>query len=263
MDYAAQRWDNMARSGCAGVRVCRMLYGDAEYWYHSSANTDDVRQMEAGMLTSISGASLRRLPQYLKLLIQLANEGQANVTSAELARRLRLDETLVRKDLSMTGFTGKPRVGFPVSGLLTHLEEFLGLHDTKEAFVIGAGRLGQALAQYPGFEKYGLKIVALFDTDEAKMGRMVGDLEIFPLWKAPALARAMQVRIAILTVPPEVAQSVADLLADAGMTAFWNFSGQALNLPEPIIVHDEDLAESLAVLSHHLAHQADEAASAT
>lgn len=205
-------------------------------------------------MTTISGASLRRLPQYMKVLARLADDGHRYVTSAELARQLKLDETLVRKDLSVTGFTGKPRVGFAVPALLAHLEEFLGLKHTKEAFVIGAGRLGQALAQYPGFGKYGLRIVGLFDTDPAKIGQHVGELEIEPLWKAPALARRLNVRIAVLTVPPHVAQAVADLLVDAGILAFWNFSGAPVNLSEPIIVHNEDLAESLAVLSHHLAH---------
>jgi len=205
------------------------------------------------MVISISGASLRRLPQYMKLLARLDEAGQRYVTSAEMARQLKLDETLVRKDLSVTGFTGKPRVGFDVCALKGHLEDFLGLHNTKEAFIIGAGRLGQALTNYHGFDKYGLRIVALFDTDPAKIGKMVGDQEIMPLWKAPALARRMNVRIAILTVPAHVAQAVADLLADSGMMAFWNFSGHPLHMQEPIIVHNEDLAESLAVLSHRLA----------
>jgi redox-sensing transcriptional repressor len=207
------------------------------------------------MAISISGASLRRLPQYMKVLSQLAEEGTAYVTSAELARRLKLDETLVRKDLAVTSFTGKPRVGFPVNPLLAHLEGFLGLRNTKEAFIIGAGRLGQALAAYPGFEKYGLRIVALFDTDQAKIGQRIAEKEVLPLWKAPALARRLNVRIAILAVPPQCAQSVADLLVDAGIRAFWNFSGQALTIAEPVIVQAEDLAESLAVLSHHLAQQ--------
>ncbi len=205
------------------------------------------------MAISISGASLRRLPQYMKLLVRLDETGQRYVTSAELARQLKLDETLVRKDLSVTGFTGKPRVGFDVRALLQHLEFFLGLHNTKEAFIIGAGRLGQALSNYHGFDKYGLRIVGLFDTDPDKIGRMVGELEIMPLWKAPALARRLNVRIAILTVPAHAAQAVADLLADSGMLAFWNFSGHPLNMQDPIIVHNEDLAESLAVLSHRLA----------
>ena len=205
--------------------------------------------------STISGASLRRLPRYMNALGQMADDGKVHVTSAELAHLLKLDETLVRKDLSVTGFTGKPRVGFLVAGLLTHLEEFLGLRNTKEAFIIGAGLLGQALATYQGFAKYGLRIVALFDVDEEKIGQIVADKEVMPLWKAPALVRRLNVHIAILAVPPQCAQSVADLLTDAGILAFWNFSGQPLNLPEAVVVHNEDLAESLAVLSHHLARQ--------
>ncbi|HEX3000610.1 MAG TPA: redox-sensing transcriptional repressor Rex [Armatimonadota bacterium] len=207
------------------------------------------------MAITISAASLRRLPQYLKVLSHLADDNKLYVTSAELARQLKLDETLVRKDISVTGFTGKPRVGFPVQDLLSHLEVFLGLRNTKEAFIIGAGRLGQALAAYQGFEKYGLRIVALFDTEADKIGQVVAGKEVLPLWKAPALARRMNVRIAILTVPQQAAQAVADLLVDSGMMAFWNFSGKQLQLPDHIIVHSEDLAESLAVLSHRLAQE--------
>lgn len=210
------------------------------------------------MSINISGASLRRLPQYLKLLAAMAEQQQDNVTSAELARLLQLDETLVRKDLSITGFSGKPRVGFAVNELMSHLEEFLGLRNTKEAFIIGTGRLGQALASYHGFEKYGLRIVALFDTDEGKIGQIIAGMEVLPLWKAPALARRLNTRIAILTIPQEQAQAVADVLVDAGMMAFWNFTGQQLRLQEEIIVHNEDLAESLAVLSHRLAQQMDQ-----
>lgn len=210
------------------------------------------------MTISISGASLRRLPQYLKLLSRLADEGKLHVTSAELARHLKMDETLVRKDLAVTGFTGKPRVGFQVEGLLAHLEEFLGLRNTKEAFIIGAGRLGQALSAYQGFEKYGLRIVALFDNNDEKIGELIAGREILPLSKAPELARRLNVHIAILTVPQPVAQPVADLLVEAGIMAIWNFSGQQLHLPEHVIVHNEDLAESLAVLSHRLAQRIEE-----
>jgi redox-sensing transcriptional repressor len=205
------------------------------------------------MSGTISNASLRRLPQYMKVMARLAEDGQHFVTSAELARQLKLDETLVRKDLALTGFTGKPRVGFDVIGLRDHLLAFLGLHNTKEAFLIGAGRLGQALASYPGFEKYGLRIVALFDNDPDKIGHTVADTEILPLWKAPALARRMHIHMAILALPPQAAQAVADLLVEAGMLAIWNFSGRPLNLPPHVVVLDEDLAESLAVLSHRLA----------
>ena len=204
------------------------------------------------MATVISGAGLRRLPQYLTVLTRLTGDEQRYVTSAELARQLDLDETLVRKDLAMTGFTGKPRMGFDVLALLLHLKEYLGLQHVKEAFIIGAGRLGQALAGYPGFEKYHLKIVGIFDTAPHKIGQMVNGLEVQPLWTAPALARSMHIQLAILTVPPSAAQGVADMLADAGLLAFWNFSGNPLHLPAPIMVHNEDLAESVAILCHRL-----------
>jgi redox-sensing transcriptional repressor len=204
------------------------------------------------MAMQISGASLRRLPQYLSVLVRLADEGQRNVTSAELARRLKLDETLVRKDLAMTKFTGKPRVGFGVPELLAHLQHFLGAQHTKEAILVGAGRLGQALVAYHGFEKYSLSIVALFDTNPAKIGQQVEGRSIYPLWQAAAFAQRNSIRIAILTVPSDVAQPVADMLADAGVLAFWNFSGHPLNLPDPVVVLNEDLAESLAVLSHRV-----------
>lgn len=208
------------------------------------------------MTQAISGACLRRLPRYMTVLARLVEEGQGYVTSAELARQLKLDETLVRKDLSVTGFTGKPRMGFDVAALLHHLEAYLGLQQVKEAFIIGAGRLGQALAGYPGFEKYHLRIVAMFDNSPEKIGRITNGLEIQPLWTAPALARKMHVQIAILTVPPHAAQGVADLLVDAGMRAFWNFSGYPLSMPSSIVVHNEDLAESLAVICHQLAQMA-------
>jgi redox-sensing transcriptional repressor len=174
------------------------------------------------------------------------------VTSAELARRLRLDETLVRKDLAMTKFTGKPRVGFGVPELLGHLQQFLGAQHTKEAILVGAGRLGQALVAYHGFEKYNLSIVALFDTNPAKIGQQAEGRQIYPLWQAAAFAQRNSIRIAILTVPSDAAQPVADMLADAGVLAFWNFSGHPLNLPDPVVVLNEDLAESLAVLSHRV-----------
>ena len=207
------------------------------------------------MMGVISGPSLRRLPQYLKLLTRLVGEGQVYVTSAEVARQLKLDETLVRKDLSVTGFTGKPRVGFEIETLKHHLEGYLGLQMTKEAFLVGVGRLGQALTHYPGFERYGLRFAGLFDNNPDKIGQVIAGVEVMPLWKAPALARKLNVRIAVLTVPAHAAQPVADLLADAGMLAFWNFSGHPVHMPDPIVVQNEDLADSLAVFSHKVIRQ--------
>ncbi|MHB0937887.1 MAG: redox-sensing transcriptional repressor Rex [Armatimonadota bacterium] len=212
------------------------------------------------MTTELSTASLRRLPRYLRLLVQLLNEGHRFVTSAELARRLAMDESLVRRDLALTHFSGKPRVGFEVERLKAHLEAQLGLGTLKRAFLIGAGRLGQALAAYRGFSDYGLRICGIFDTDPEKIGREVSGMTVQPLWTAPALARDEGIQVVILAVPAEAAQGVADMLADAGVPAFWNFSGHPLHLPAPVIVLNEDLSDSLAVLSFRLTHGRESAA---
>ncbi len=201
-------------------------------------------------MSVINLPTLRRLPRYLKALVFLSGVGQKYVTSAEMAGILKLDETLVRKDIAMTGFTGKPRVGFAISELRDHLEIFLGLRVRKDAIVIGAGRLGQALTCYHGFEAHGLRVLGLFDTDPVKMGLQVNDLEIMPLWQAPALARRLNINIAIIAVPAKAAQEVADNLFKAGLTAFWNFSGHPIKLPPPAVVQNEDLADSLAVFSY-------------
>jgi len=205
--------------------------------------------------TELSTASLRRLPRYLRLLVQLLDEGHHFVTSAELARRLAMDESLVRRDLALTHFSGKPRVGFAVEALKTHLEDLLGLGTLKPAILIGAGRLGQALTAYRGFTEYGLRICGIFDIDPEKIGREVHGMTVQPLWTAPALVREGRIQVAILAVPAEAAQEVADLLADAGVPAFWNFSGHPLHLPAPVIVLNEDLSDSLAVLSFRLTHE--------
>ncbi len=206
-------------------------------------------------MTAISLPTLRRLPRYLKALVFLSGVGQKYATSADMAGLLKLDETLVRKDIAMTGFTGKPRVGFACIELRQHLEDFLGLRVRKDAIVIGAGRLGQALTCYHGFEAHGLRVVGLFDNDPVKMGIQVNDLEIMPMWQAPALARRKNVSIAIIAVPANAAQEVADSLFAAGLTAFWNFSGHPITLAPPAVVQNEDLADSLAVFSYDVVRQ--------
>jgi len=203
-------------------------------------------------LPNMNIPTLRRLPRYLKALVVLSGVGQKYVTSAEMAGILKLDETLVRKDIAMTGFTGKPRVGFAITELRNHLEDFLGLRIRKDAIVIGAGRLGQALTCYHGFEPHGLRVVGLFDNDPVKMGMRVNELEIMPLWQAPALAKRLNVSIAIIAVPANAAQEVADNLFKVGLTAFWNFSGHPIKMPPPAVVQNEDLADSLAVFSYEV-----------
>ena len=196
--------------------------------------------------------TIRRLPAYLHLLRQLREAGQETVSGTVLAEQLNLDAVQVRKDLSSTGIVGKPRIGFSVPGLVTAIEEYLGWNNTTDAFLVGVGNLGSALLGYAGFHRHRLSVLAGFDNDPSKIGQEFYGKPVYPMEKLPNLARRMRVHICILTVPAEQAQAVADLLVAARITAIWNFSPVALNVPPGIIVQNEDLASGLAVLSRKL-----------
>jgi redox-sensing transcriptional repressor len=204
------------------------------------------------MRPGIPRPSLGRLPLYYRCLVQASDEGKGVVSSEDLGRALNLPAAQIRKDLSFLREFGRPGIGYEVSELLASLEEFLGLANDKEAVVVGAGRLGQALASYPGFEAYGLRIVALFDNDAAKVGQEVAGRTIFPLDKLANLVRRLQIQMGIITVPAQAAQEVADVLVRAGIHIIWNFAPISLTVPEGVWLESEDLAARLATLSYHI-----------
>ncbi|HSW02421.1 MAG TPA: redox-sensing transcriptional repressor Rex [Sedimentisphaerales bacterium] len=202
---------------------------------------------------SVPLPTIRRLPMYFSLLQKAAQESQTSVSSSQLAGALALEPIQVRKDLEAIGVTGQPRVGFPVAELVEAIERFLGWDNATDAFILGAGHLGTALAGYHGFESKGLNVVALFDNDPRKIGQTIHGKEVLPIDKLGNLASRLHVHIAILTVPAEVAASVAQLAIDAGIQAIWNFTPTKLIVPEHVILERVDLAASLAVLSSKLA----------
>lgn len=196
--------------------------------------------------------SVRRLPLYLRLLKQLRTRGREVVSCTYISHETGLVSTQVRKDLAMTGIVGRPKVGYDVPALINAIETFLGWNNTSDAFLIGAGSLGQALMGYEGFQEYGLNILAAFDTDPTKADTTVHDREVFDLEKLPDLAARLHVHIGILTVPAKVAQDSANLLVLCGMRAIWNFAPVTLEVPESVIVENMNLSASLAVLSSRL-----------
>jgi len=202
---------------------------------------------------SVPLPTIRRLPMYFSLLQKAAQESQTSVSSSQLAAALGLEPIQVRKDLEAIGVTGQPRVGFPVAELIHAIESFLGWDNVTDAFIIGAGHLGTALAGYQGFQKHGLNVVALFDNDPRKVGQTIHGKEVLHIDKLGNLANRLHVHIAILTVPAEVAASAAQLAIEAGIQAIWNFTPTKLAVPEGIILERVDLAASLAVLSSKLA----------
>ena len=134
--------------------------------------------------------SVRRLPAYLRLLQSLRAGGRDVVSCTHIGKELGLVSTQVRKDLAVTGIVGKPKVGYNVPALIAAIEEFLGWNNAQDAFVVGVGSLGRALMGYQGFQEYGLRLVAGFDIDPAKVGVEVHGKEVFPVGTARRIGRA-------------------------------------------------------------------------
>lgn len=201
----------------------------------------------------IPKASLSRLPQYHHYLVDLAATGIRRVSCSIIGRDLNCVPVQVRKDLQYTGIIGKPKTGYAVSELMQAIETFLGWDNVNEALLVGAGNLGTALLGHERFSKFGLRIVAAFDTDPEKIGQSIHGKTVYPLERLSELARQMSIHLGIITAPAEVAQRVADEMVKAGIQAIWNFAPVKLKVPEDIFVHNEDLYSSLASLSWKLA----------
>lgn len=204
---------------------------------------------------SIPQPSLSRLPQYHHFLVELKARGVRQVSCSTIGEALNLVPVQVRKDLQYTGIVGRPKTGYSVDELVQSIETFLGWNNVNEAFLAGVGNLGTALLRHERFSRFGLQIVAAFDTDPRKVGQWIHDKAVLPLDKLADLARRMSIHLGIITVPAEVAQAVADEMVSGGIQAIWNFAPMKLKLPENIIVHNEDLYSSLASLSWKLARR--------
>lgn len=201
----------------------------------------------------VSLATYHRLPQYLKALYEMRKEGRETVSSVALAEVLSLSPSIVKKDLSAAKvLDGKPKVGYLVSDLIADLEEFLGCNNVKDAVLVGAGKLGQALLGYRGFAEYGLNIIAGFDVDDAIIGKSIHGKKILPTGKLASAIEKLDIKIAVLTVPQEHAQAMADLLVKAGIRGIWNFTQEHIVVPDSVALKNENMAASLAVLSAQL-----------
>ncbi len=205
--------------------------------------------------TSIPRQSLRRLPIYLNYLKGLGEQAPDNISSAAIAEALNFGPVQVRKDLACLPCNGRPKTGYVTRELVRALESFLGYDDVTNAVVVGAGKLGQALMSYNGFSQYGLNILAACDSSPALAGLHINGKPVLPLEKLPGLCERLGVHIGILTVPAEAAQDICDLLVANGILAVWNFAPVVLSAPPDVLVQNENMASSLALLSRHLAEK--------
>lgn len=202
----------------------------------------------------ISKSVLKRLPGYLAYLKSLPEETYPYISATALANALGMGEVQVRKDLAMVSDGGRPKIGYQRAHLIDDIEQFLGYDNTTDAVLIGAGKLGQALCGYSGFEAYGLNILAAFDVNPV-IDRTDDGKPVYPMTELQSFCRANKVLMGIITVPAKHAQEVCDQLIDSGIKAIWNFAPTHLEVPENILVQHENMATSLAVLSMHLQAQ--------
>jgi len=202
---------------------------------------------------TVSMATYHRMPIYLKSLYDLKKDGKEFVSSVALAELTLNNASVVKKDLSFViKNEGKPKVGYSVEELVEDIENFLGYNNTKDAVIVGVGKLGQALLGYKGFAELGLNITAGFDVNESVIGKNISGKPILPMTELAGTIKRLNTKIAILTVPSDNAQVVADMLIDAGIRAVWNFTPTHLKIPDSVALKNENIASSLAVLSQQL-----------
>jgi redox-sensing transcriptional repressor len=200
----------------------------------------------------ISDSTVRRLSLYLRLLEEFQKKGVLTVSSEELAGRSGTTAAQVRKDLSFFGSFGKRGLGYEVSKLVGKLREILGLSRTWPVVLVGAGRIGSALFEYTDFRKRGFEIVAVVDADARKVGKRWKGLSVRPVEELEDVVRREKVEIAILTVPVDAVQDVAERAIRAGVRGILNFAPTRVKVPKGVALHDVNMAIELEALSFEL-----------
>ena len=200
----------------------------------------------------ISVAIVKRLPRYYRYLGELLEKEVVRISSKELSQKMNVTASQIRQDLNHFGEFGQQGYGYNVEFLHTEIGKILGLDKKTGVIIIGAGNLGQALANYKDFERSGFLICGIFDIDQKKIGRQIRGVKVRAMEEIPDFLQKNEVQIAALTIPEENAASVAAKLVSWGVRAFWNFAPTDLNLPEEIVLENVHLSESLMRLSYKL-----------
>ena len=203
--------------------------------------------------SSVTKATLGRVPHYLRFLKELPDDGFEYISATHIARELELGEVQVRKDLNAISGAGKPKLGYVTEELIQKLEDCLGCNKMTSAVLVGAGKLGKALLDYSGFEKFGVKIIAAFDNNETVLS-LSGKVEILPIGQFEQFCKEHNVKLGIITVGEGSAQTVCEQMVSSGIEAIWNFAPCKLKVPKGTLVQNENLALSLAHLNNQLSN---------
>ena len=222
----------------------------------TSSPDNAVREAPPPATGAIPYPTIRRMPAYHRYLKELQAAGEPVVSCTRIAESLELESIQVRKDLAMTGTVGRPRIGYPVDALIGAIEAVLGWDQWSDAFLVGAGNLGSAILGYRAFKTLGLNVVAAFDIDPRRVGKTIHDVPVLAKAKLANLAHRMKIRLGVITVPAEAAESAARALVQGGIEAIWNFSPLALTgvqVGKDVIIENVSLSASLAVFLRRVA----------
>ena len=205
------------------------------------------------MEKEISQAVIRRMPRYYRYLGELLDEGVERISSSDLSRRMNVTASQIRQDLNNFGGFGQQGYGYNVQSLYEEIGRILGLDTEHKIIIIGAGNLGQALANYVKFERLGVVITALFDVNPALKGQSVRGIPIYMLDELDEYCRTHQVDIAALTMPKSKADSIAKKVVELGIHAIWNFAHVDLRIDDKnVVVESVHLSDSLMQLSYNI-----------
>ncbi len=194
---------------------------------------------------------MARLPVYLRALITLSERGIATCSSEELATAAGVNSAKLRKDLSYLGSYGTRGVGYDVEYLRYQIAREIGVTQDWPVVIVGIGNLGHALANFSGFSSRGFRIVALLDSDPARLGEAIGEMNIQGFDEIEALVAEHDVAIGVIATPAAAAQDVCDRLVAAGVTSILNFAPMVLNVPDGVDVRKVDLSIELQILAYH------------
>lgn len=186
-----------------------------------------------------------RLSTYLRILRQSKKQGLESISSQEISDHANVNPTQVRRDLSTFGRFGKRGVGYNIDGLISEIQEILHSEASHKIAVVGAGKLGSAVASSSVFREHGFEIAAVFDGDPEKVGRMLAEVEIRPADEIPSLCRELGVAIGVIAVPPEAAQAAADQLVAGEVRILFNYTETLLSVPDEVTVRTVNPAEEM------------------
>ena len=200
----------------------------------------------------ISKAVIGRLPRYYRYLGELIEEGVERISSNELSVRMKVTASQIRQDLNNFGGFGQQGYGYNVKYLYAEIAKILGIDQQHNLIIIGAGNLGQAIANYTNFERRGFLIKGMFDINPKLIGLVIRGIEIRSVDELESIIKANDIQIAALTIPKTKAPEIADRLVKAGIKAIWNFAHTDLVVPEDVVVENVHLSESLMRLSYRV-----------